>query len=261
MINSIEVKNLTYKKIFENFDISIEKNKFITISGPNNCGKTTLIKILSGIINANAEIYLNGIMKSEYKTDEYIRKIRLIIPEEEIFQERNLEETLELYSFTKDHNRKEIILDIITSLKLKKLLKKDYRTYSPKEKVISQLVIALVKNPEVLLIDNLDKYFTNQELINIFTHLSKYRQEYGLTLVCTTTDLNLSLYTDYLYIINDKKISLEGVPLKVLEKDNIINKIGLSLPFMVDLSVKLRDYDLLSEIELDKERMVDKLWN
>jgi hypothetical protein len=30
---------------------------------------------------------------------------------------------------------------------------------------------------------------------------------------------------------------------------------------MIDLSVKLKDYDLLDEIELDKNRMVDKLWN
>ena len=30
---------------------------------------------------------------------------------------------------------------------------------------------------------------------------------------------------------------------------------------MIDLSVKLRDYELLDEIEMDKDRMVDKLWN
>ena len=46
----------------------------------------------------------------------------------------------------------------------------------------------------------------------------------------------------------------------MLEKDNIINKAGLELPFMMDLSVKLRDYDLIKDIELDMEKMVDNLW-
>ena len=55
-------------------------------------------------------------------------------------------------------------------------------------------------------------------------------------------------------------IILEGEPLEVLQRDNIINKAGLEVPFMIDLSVKLRDYDLVSSIELDQDRMVDILW-
>ena len=63
-----------------------------------------------------------------------------------------------------------------------------------------------------------------------------------------------------MYILDEGKVALEGIPLEVLEKDNIINKIGLNIPFMIDLSVKLRDYDLIEDIELDKNRMIEKLW-
>ena len=42
--------------------------------------------------------------------------------------------------------------------------------------------------------------------------------------------------------------------------DNIINKIGLNIPFMIDLSVKLRDYDLITDIETDYDRMIEALW-
>ena len=58
---------------------------------------------------------------------------------------------------------------------------------------------------------------------------------------------------------NGEKI-LEGEPLDVLQNDNILNRIGLEVPFMIDLSVKLRDYDVVKDIELDKNRMVDILW-
>ena len=33
-----------------------------------------------------------------------------------------------------------------------------------------------------------------------------------------------------------------------------------AMPFMMDLAVKLRDYALLEDIELNKDRMVDILW-
>ena len=65
---------------------------------------------------------------------------------------------------------------------------------------------------------------------------------------------------NYLYIINESTIILEGEPLSVLVKDNILNRIGLEVPFMIDLSVKLQDYNLLTTTELDMERMVEELW-
>ena len=75
-----------------------------------------------------------------------------------------------------------------------------------------------------------------------------------------TTNLDNVLKTDYIYVINNSEIIIEGNPKEVLEKDNIINKAGLELPFMMDLSVKLRDYDLIKDIELDMDRMVNLLW-
>ena len=94
----------------------------------------------------------------------------------------------------------------------------------------------------------------------IKSKLKSIREKFGLTVVMTTLDLNQSLYSDYLYIIGEKKILLSGEPITILQRDNIINKTGLSLPFMVDLSVKLRDYDLISNINLDKNRMINEIW-
>ena len=56
----LEVTNLSYKDLFENISFQVEPEKFITISGANNCGKTTLIRILSGQIPTTQEIKLLG---------------------------------------------------------------------------------------------------------------------------------------------------------------------------------------------------------
>ena len=88
-----------------------------------------------------------------------------------------------------------------------------------------------------------------------------YKEKYGLTLLITTINLEISLYTDFIYIIEQGKIALNGTPYDVMQIDNTRNKIGSSLQFMIDLSVKLRDYELVDELETDIDRMIDKLWN
>ena len=50
-------KNLSYKSILNNINISFEENTINYISGSNKCGKTTLIKILSGIVDIKDSVY------------------------------------------------------------------------------------------------------------------------------------------------------------------------------------------------------------
>ena len=95
-----------------------------------------------------------------------------------------------------------------------------------------------------------------QESINI---LKDYQKD-DLTIIMVTSNLEEALKTDYMYVISESNILIEGKPIEIIQKDNIMNKAGLNLPFMIDLSVKLRDYDLVNVIEQDQERMVELLW-
>ena len=247
MTKIIEINSFSDDKLFENLDISVEKNTITTISGSNSCGKTTLMRILNREVITDNTILLNNKSINDYTIREYISLVQTVIPLEIVFKEKTLEKEL--------NN-----LDLVKGLRIKSILNKDISTLTIKEKVLAQIAIALDSKPQVLLLDNVFIYFSDKEREEIFTFLRKYQKKNNLTVVLTTIDLRDSLYTDYLYIIGNKKIVLEGKPLEVLEKDNILNKVGLNIPFMADLSVKLKDYDLLDSIVLEKDRMVDILW-
>ena len=113
-------------------------------------------------------------------------------------------------------------------------------------------------NYEVILIDNIDNY-CNKETMNKIINIINYIKNNKL-IIMTIKDINYSLESDELIVINKKGIVLKGKPIDVLNKDNILNKNGIELPFMYDLSIKLRDYNLVDEIILDQDRMIDKLW-
>lgn len=70
-MNILECKNLTkeYKKnipVLYNFNLEIEKGKIVGLLGPNGCGKSTLIKLISGLLQPNSgEILVDGVPVGE----------------------------------------------------------------------------------------------------------------------------------------------------------------------------------------------------
>ena len=62
MSNIIEIKNLSFnytpnKTIFSNLNLNIKKGEITTLLGKNGCGKSTLIKILSGLYEPVSGIF------------------------------------------------------------------------------------------------------------------------------------------------------------------------------------------------------------
>ena len=255
MLPMITLKDFCYEDLFYNLNLSIAKNKLTVISGANNSGKTLLIRILNREIITSNSVLVNNIEMNKYKIEEYSKLVNCIIPLEITYEETTIEEELLYYN-----DNKEEVDRIIKGLKIKKMIHKKIKDLSPKEIILSQIAIALVKKPKIILLDNIRMYLTEKEVKEVIEFLKKVQTKQELTIVIATIHLEESLLADYLYIIGNKNIALEGKPLEVLQNDNKINKLGLSLPFMIDLSVKLKDYGLIKEIELNKNRMVENLW-
>lgn len=260
--NCIEIINLTYSNIFKNFSLKFPDKKFITISGPNNCGKTTLIRIIENQSQIKNSILIYGKKQEDYKITELSNIIKTVIPLEFNFIENTIEEELsyQLPIELPKQIRQQRIKEVAKKYKLTKFLTTPVEILTDEVIIKLQLALAVINKPKVILIDDLNPYFSKKDLIEIIKTIKEFNKEENITIIMATNNLELSLLCDYIYIINDSKIVIEGQPIDVLEKDNILNKTGLNLPFMIDLSVKLRDYDLIKTIELDCDRMVDTLW-
>lgn len=237
------MENIVYKTLLNNMQIDIKKHRFISISGTNKCGKTTLIKILSGIIHT--DIKLPG------------KNIGVIFNRQDNFIHSTVDKTIDYYS---ESIEDVIKLKIIKYLSLTKLLKKNIHKLTPFEKLRLNIAIELLKKNNLLLIDDIGTYFTKKEKEELFSILKRLVEE-DIKIIYTTSNLDYTIYSEYLYILDNGKIVLEGKPLLVLKEDTSLNKLGLDLPFMIDFSIKLIDYNIIENIELDLDRMVDTIWN
>ncbi len=264
MENIMEIENLNYKNIFKNFNISIKKNQFITISGPNKCGKTTLIKILDRQIKTNNSIKLNNRYLEDYNIKDLKERIGTVIfADDNSFLFNTVEEELMFLLDNKDIVKAEKIKrykEIIKRFKLNKYQNVNPNTLYKNLQIKLKLAMAIILKPDILLLDDICSRMSRKETTEIHDILKYLKEEEKMTVIMTTDNLEETIASDILYIVSDGNVLLKGKPLDVLEKDNVLNRLGLELPFMMDLSVKLRDYDLIKEPELDMDRMVDILW-
>ena len=99
----------------------------------------------------------------------------------------------------------------------------------------------------------------------IFYCLNKNLQEdlkkNNILFINVTNDIENSLYTKNLIVYDKENILIEGNTLAVLKKEKLLKRIGLQLPFYVELSILLKDYNLIDKIYLDKESLKSALWN
>ena len=98
---------------------------------------------------------------------------------------------------------------------------------------------------------------TKEKIISILKHRVKKDQ---LTVILTTMNLEDILDSNYTYVLNQGNIVMEGVPLNILKEEKLLSQVGLELPFMIDLSLKLKFYELIKEIITDMDGMVNTLW-
>lgn len=255
----LEIKNLSFKydnkKIFDKLSLSIDENTFVSISGKNGCGKTTLVKLLSGSLNSNGCISIDGKLLN-FDNKEWINKIVTVFSKDNLYLSKTVFEEL-LISYEKDDN--------YSINKIKKYLK-EFDLYNcmnepilnlnfyDKQKVT--LIKALLNESKLLILDNIFCYFDKYSKLIFMSLLKKYQVKNKFIIISMINDLEDSLYSDRLILIGNKNIIIDDVPDYVLLDESILKKVNLKVPINYELNNKLKLYGLYNGNSLDVDDMV-----
>lgn len=268
MNDLIIIRDLTFKYddefIFNRFSLNIKENSWTTLVGPNGSGKSTLIKILLGLLRA--EGYIN--IDKKILSSENIRDIRSQIgvvfenPDNCFVAETVMDEiafSLENLEYPKKEIKKRINT-IAHTLEITNILERNPYTLSGGEKQLVALAAALVHDPKILILDEALVRIDNQDKVKILEIIQKIYQEKKMTIINVTHDMEETIYGDDIIVIDNGKIVLKGPKELVLKEEKILRELGLELPFMAALSLKLQYYNLIDEMIFDMDELVNILW-
>ncbi len=113
----------------------------------------------------------------------------------------------------------------------------------------------LLKHKNVIFFNCLNN-LEDQKVKEIFSIL----KDNQINFINVTNNMEQVLLTSYLKVYDKENVLIEGSTIEVLKSEKLLKRIGLELPFMVELSLLLKDYNLIDKIYLDKESLVNDLW-
>lgn len=263
----IKITNLNFnyksKQLFNGLNMEIEKGKITSIIGPNGSGKSTLVKILVGLYRYNGKIEINSIPLLKDNRKEIRKSIGVVFtnPDNQFVAETVMDDiafTLENMNYKKENIRKKIE-EITKYLGIYDILEYNPHDLNSNQKQLVSLASALVHEPKILLLDEaltmLDP-FDKENILNILKELNSK----GLTILNISHDIEDTLISDKIYVLDKGKIVLSGTKEEVYKEEDKLHNLGFELPFMVELSNRLMFYDLIDHVIYDMEEMVDILW-
>ncbi|MCF2626034.1 ABC transporter ATP-binding protein [Fusobacterium perfoetens] len=228
----VEVKNLFYKtkdKIILN-DISIKfpEKKFIGIIGPNGAGKSTLLKNIYGVLTPNSgNIFIDNKNIKKMNGKERAKKIAVLSQEDRENFDFSIEDIVEMgrypyKSIFENYSKKDrdIAFNMLKKTGMEDYIGRNFKDLSGGEKQRVLIARALAQDAPILILDEPTNHLDigyQLQLLHLIKHLDK-------SVIAALHDLNVAaIFCDYIYILKDGKLIEEGIPEKVLNKENLKN--------------------------------------
>ncbi len=267
MKQAIKVTKLRFSygqnEVIHGINFQVAKGKIATLIGNTGGGKTSLVKLLIGLEEGQGQIELLG-ENLEALSTPLEQIIRVVFASSyQTFRAKNVKNIL--MHPLKNMNLKEeeiniYLGDIVALFKIEHLLSKNPKELTKEEASIIAIATALVTKPQILILDDAFIHMGAIAKKRIFRILKQLNRKNHLTIFNVTHDVNDILYGDYVILLYQGKVVLKGDVADVIKSEKILKKYHYELPFMAELSDKLRYYNVIEETILDMNRMVSTIW-
>ncbi|HEY5370143.1 MAG TPA: ATP-binding cassette domain-containing protein [Hanamia sp.] len=230
MINFTIYKTLhsSYGKMRLNISCEIQQGELATIYGVSGAGKTTILRILAGLLQAE-----KGFIEIEKQTwldtDKYInllpqkRDIGFVFQDYALFPNMTVRKNLE-YALEKEQN-KDIIYELIDMMELSQLQHHKPSMLSGGQKQRVALARALVRKPKLLLLDEPFSALDNEMRIKAQDIILKMHRHYNLTTILVSHDISeIFKMSNKVFILDKGVITKHGNPQQIFFSQELSSK-------------------------------------
>ena len=247
-IKSFFSSEYTIKTAVDDISFKINDGEIVGYIGENGAGKSTTIKMMTGILTpTSGQVLVNG--KVPYKDrQENAKDIGVVFGQKtQLWWDLPLSETFSLLKEIYEVNEKDFIermkmLDEV--LELEPFMLSPVRTLSLGQRMRADLAAAFLHNPKVIYLDEPTIGLDIVVKDNVRRAIKKMNEDFGTTIILTTHDLNdIEELCSRIIIIDSGKLIYDGGLKEIKEKYG----------YITNIEVQMKQTINLDEIEFIKE--------
>ena len=217
---AIDVRNLTYRidgrVLLDNIAFDVPTGHFAAVIGSSGCGKTTLLRVLAGILPASTgEISLLGYSLAQYKRRYplalgYLPQVSQAHEDLSVMEILQFAAHLQLPENVSAQTRQRWIEYLIRLAGLETVRHQIYRTLSGGQRRRVALAEALISDPPLLVVDELTSGLDPQAEASMMGWLRFLAHEAGKTILLVTHAVRNLDQTDSVMFMKSGRILFHG---------------------------------------------------
>lgn len=249
-MDKIKVENLTFsydKEInaVENVSFSIEEGSYTTIIGHNGSGKSTIAKLLIGLLEKDeGSIYVDGVELTMESLYEIRDKVGIVFqnPDNQFIGATVADD---IAFGLENHQVETSKMQGIIEKFAEKVKMTDYFLSEPtklsggqKQRVAIAGVLAM--SPEILIFDESTSMLDPQGKAEINALIQEIHKESKITIISITHDIEEVSHSDHVIVMDGGHVVMDGKPDDILRKEDELIRLRLDIPFALKFTKALR---------------------
>ena len=261
----VEFKDVSFKYygsdeyVLNQLSFAIEKGSMLAILGHNGSGKSTIAKLMMGLLEVTSgDIYIEGEKLTENNVDVLRQKMGIIFqnPDNQ-FVGVTVRDDIAFGLENHKIPRKEMIEKIDKYAKLVNMqdfLDENPENLSGGQKQRVAIAGALAMDTDLIIFDESTSMLDPKGTKEINQMIETLRKKYHKTIISITHNLEEALIADRVIVLNGGKIVLDGTPKEVLKEQAILEASGLKLIDGISLLNMIND----SSLNINKKEEIVK---
>lgn len=268
-MKKIEVEHLTFsydgeQDVLKDVSFQIEEGSYTTIVGHNGSGKSTIAKLLIGLMEAKSgTITVDGIKLTEKSVYEIRDKIGIVFqnPDNQFIGATVADDIafgLENHQVPQEQMQT-IIERFAQQVNLSKYLNSEPTKLSGGQKQRVAIASVLAIAPQILIFDESTSMLDPQGKAEINGLIRQIHQASGMTIVSITHDIEEMANSDHVIVMSEGQVVMDGTPEMILKREQELVELQLDVPFTLKFIREMEQNGISLKDEIKMEKVVEEL--
>ncbi|MBE6117534.1 MAG: energy-coupling factor transporter ATPase [Erysipelotrichaceae bacterium] len=266
---AVEVKNLTFSydgrtNAVEDVTFRVEPGAYCTIVGRNGSGKSTVAKLIAGLLDRKSgDILIEGIPLQKSDLLELRSRIGIVFqnPDNQFIGSTVRDDIafgLENHCVPQEE-MDGIIERFASEVGMSRYLDSEPARLSGGQKQRVAIAGVLAMHPDILIFDEATSMLDPQGKDRIKQVIRDLHKDHALTILSITHDIEEVGMSDQVVLLDQGKLVMSDTPDAVFSSEERIRRTGLDVPFSLKLVKELRHYGVKMDPVLQTEMLVEEL--